>query len=96
MAWISGGGGLSLQAFPSELKTANGLSYHPNARKDDPLSVRLMDGENPRVDFEFGKLPTDFEFLVEIFHNARADSLSDAHDGEQRYPVALSCHSLWW
>jgi len=96
MVWISGGGGSSSQAFPSELKTANGLSCHPNARKDDPLSVRLMDGENPRADFEFNKLPTDSELLVEVFHNTRADSLCDAHDGEQRYPpVALSRHSLW-
>ena len=94
MAWISAPEVKDSypQASLSELKTVNGLSYDPNAQKDDPLSVRLVDNENPLADFD--KLPT--ELLVKIFHHARADSLYDAHNEKQRYPVALSHVCRYW
>jgi len=82
------------KASSSESKVISGLSCTPNARKDGPLSVRLIDDENPLADFEFDKLPT--ELLVEIFRRARADSLYDACKEQHYYPVALSHVCRHW
>jgi len=82
------------QASSSKSKITNGLPYPLNAREGYSLNVWLTDSKNPFADFEFDKLPT--ELLVEIFRHARADSLYDAHNEKQPYPVALSQVCRHW
>ena len=95
MVWVSAPKDEDSHPQPSSSasKIINGLSSClPNARKDDPFNVRLIDDKNPFANFEFNKLPT--ELLVEIFRHARADSIYEARNETHSYPVALShvCH----